>query len=260
MQRILLKERPSVPAAFVPFTEGAKVFESSSSPEARVFYLEKDGGYFLKRAKVGTLETEAAMDTFFFQKAMGPEVLAYEQLEADWLLTRRLPGEDCTNTTYLEDPKRLCDTLGELLRHLHDTQSAGCPVSDHTAKYLQTAERNYRAGKFDPTLFGAYSPFSSAREAWEEAEKNGKYLQHNILLHGDYCLPNVMLDNWQFSGFLDLGNGGKGDRHVDLFWGLWSLWFNLKTDRFSDRFLDAYGREKISMNALRTVAAIEHFG
>lgn len=261
MQRTALStEALCFPDSFAPFLEGARVFDSSSSPEARVFYLEKDGGYFLKKAKAGTLGTEAAMNTFFFQKGMGPEVLAYEQLEADWLLTRKLPGEDCTCPACLEEPQRLCDILAECLRLLHDTEAAGCPVPDHRRLYLRQGESNYRAGKFDPSIFGEHRPFATAREAWAEVEKNGRYLEQTTLLHGDFCLPNVMLENWRFSGFLDLGNGGIGDRHVDLFWGLWSLWFNLKTDRFSDRFLDAYGREKISMDALRTVAAIENFG
>ena len=68
MQRTALStEALCFPDSFAPFLEGARVFDSSSSPEARVFYLEKDGGYFLKKAKAGTLGTEAAMNTFFFQ-------------------------------------------------------------------------------------------------------------------------------------------------------------------------------------------------
>ena len=69
-----------------------------------------------------------------------------------------------------------------------------------------------------------------------------------------------MLDNWEFSGFIDVGNGGIGDRHIDLFWGAWTLWFNLKTNEYTDRFLDAYGRDKIDMDKLKIVAAAEVFG
>ena len=81
-----------------------------------------------------------------------------------------------------------------------------------------------------------------------------------VLTHGDYCLPNILLDDWRFAGFIDLDSGGVGDRHVDLFWGIWSLGFNLKTDRYRERFLDAYGRDKIEEERLRTVAAVEVFG
>ena len=91
-------------------------------------------------------------------------------------------------------------------------------------------------------------------------EKKGHLFQNDTLLHGDYCLPNIMLEDWKFSGFIDLGNGGVGDRHVDLFWGAWTLNFNLKTDQYRDRFFDAYGRDRVDEDMLRLVAAAEVFG
>ena len=78
-----------------------------------------------------------------------------------------------------------------------------------------------------------------------------------VLIHGDYCLPNVLLDNWQFSGFIDLGGGGIGDRHTDLYWGCWSLLYNLKEDKWCSRFLDAYGRQDVNIEKLRHIHALE---
>ena len=84
-------------------------------------------------------------------------------------------------------------------------------------------------------------------------------MKTDTLLHGDFCLPNIMLDNWQFSGFIDLDGAGVGDRHIDLFWGMWSLQFNLKTDQYRQRFLDAYGRDDIGESLFPVVAAVEVF-
>ena len=236
------------------------VFDSSCSKEARVWFLDRDGGLYLKSAAKGTLKTEADMNAFFHSKGLGPEVLSYLPGEADWLLTRSIPGEDCTFPAYLSDPKRLCDTTAHLLRQLHETDFTGCPVSHRNETYVSTARENYQAGKFDAALFPQHWEFSSAEDAWQEIQQNGKYLKSEVLLHGDYCLPNVMLDNWNFSGFIDLGCGGIGDRHIDLFWGAWTLFFNLKTDAYFDRFLDVYGRDKITPELLRTIAAFEVFG
>ena len=69
-----------------------------------------------------------------------------------------------------------------------------------------------------------------------------------------------MLDDWNFSGFIDLGGAGVGDRHVDLFWGVWTLEFNLKTNRYRSRFIDAYGKSLVDEEKLKTIAAIEVFG
>ena len=90
--------------------------------------------------------------------------------------------------------------------------------------------------------------------------QDGKHaLKNEVLIHGDYCLPNIMLDNWRFSGFIDLGLGGVGDRHVDLFWGAWTLGFNLGTDKYRERFFDAYGRDKVDRELLKVIAAAEVF-
>ena len=90
--------------------------------------------------------------------------------------------------------------------------------------------------------------------------ENGENLHPEVLLHGDYCLPNIILNGWDFSGFIDLDCAGVGDRHIDLFWGVWTLFYNLKTNAYYDRFLDVYGRELIEPELLRTVAAFEVFG
>lgn len=247
------------PRQFHPLLDHAVVYDSSCSPEARVWYIDRDGGFYLKSAPKNTLREEAELTRFFHSRQLSAEVLAYESLERDWLLTRRIPGEDCLCPVYLDDPVRLCDTTAELLRMLHDTDFDRCPVPDRTARRLDAARRNYQSGNFDHSLFPDNWGYASAEDAIHVLEEHALYLKTDCLLHGDYCLPNILLDSWKFSGFIDLAAGGVGDRHMDLFWGIWSLGFNLKTDRYRDRFLDAYGRADVSEDLLRTVAALEVF-
>lgn len=253
-------ELEAFPSEFRPFLEKGNVYDSSCSAAARVYYLEAEGGMYLKTASAGTLKTEADMTRYFHGKDLATEVLAYRSLDRDWLLTRKLPGEDCAFPEYLENPKRLCDTLAVLLRQLHDQDFTGCPVSDRCRTYRETAQRNHQAGKYDPNLFPPYWGFASREDAWAVVQEGSSALRSDTLIHGDYCLPNVMLDQWRFSGFLDLDCAGVGDRHIDLFWGVWTLFFNLKTNAYFDRFLDAYGRERVEPELLRTVAAFEVFG
>lgn len=253
-------ELEAFPSEFRPFLEKGNVYDSSCSAAARVYYLEAEGGMYLKTAPSGTLKTETDLTRYFHGKDLATEVLAYRSLDRDWLLTRKLPGEDCAFPEYLENPKRLCDTLAVLLRQLHDQDFTGCPVSDRCRTYRETAQRNHQAGKYDPNLFPPDWGFASLEDAWAVVQEGSSALRSDTLIHGDYCLPNVMLDQWRFSGFLDLDCAGVGDRHIDLFWGVWTLFFNLKTNAYYDRFLDAYGREQVEPELLRTVAAFEVFG
>ena len=245
------------PAALLPFFAGAAVYDSSSSPEARVYFIDKDGGYYLKTAEKGALSREAELAVYFHSKRLAPQVLSYVSDGRDFLLTERVRGEDMTFRKYLDEPKKLCDKSAELLRSLHEEEFAACPVKDHTARYLATAEANFRKGIYDLS----FAPdFAEAGEAYAYLRSNAHLLKNEVLLHGDYCLPNIMLDGWRFTGFIDVGNGGVGDRHVDLFWGAWTLWFNLKTDEYRTRFFDAYGRDKVDEEKIKIIAAAEVFG
>lgn len=250
----------TIPEQFHSLLENRTVFDSSCSKEARVYYIETDGGLFLKAAPKGTLETEAKMNTYFHSLGLGAAVLSYQSGDMDWLLTRRVPGEDCIFPAYLENPKRLCDTLAEALVLLHSQDFSQCPVPNRTETYLNTVHRAHAGGDCELDLFPEGWGFPTPEAAWETVQQFEKYLKTDTLLHGDYCLPNVMLDNWKFSGFIDVGNGGVGDKHIDLFWGVWTLNYNLKTDKFCNRFLDAYGRENFEPELLRAIAAFELFG
>lgn len=248
------------PSEFRPILEGARVYDSSSSRLARVIFIDKDCGYYLKSAEKGRLKREAVLADYFHRKGLASSVLEYLSVDGDWLLTEKVPGEDCTYAPYLDDPERLCDMVAELLRALHATPCSDCPVRDKTARYLELAEGNYLNARYDASHFPDNWGYGSADEAWQVLQKYGHLLKSDTLIHGDYCLPNIMLDGWRFSGFIDLGDGGVGDRHIDLFWGKWSLEFNLKTDEYSERFFDAYGREAFDEDMLRVVAAAEVFG
>lgn len=243
------------------FVSGFSLYDSSCSKEARVWMLEGKERFFLKSAAAGALKTETDMTRYLHSKGLGAEVLSYLSGERDWLLTRAVPGEDCTFPKYWEDPKRLCDTTATLLRQLHEETTEGCPVTDRCGTYLANARKSYETGFCELDLFPEQGwGFSSAEEAWKIVTEHGKYLKNDTLLHGDYCLPNILLDDWRFTGFIDVGRGGVGDRHIDIFWGVWTLYFNLKTNAYYNRFLDVYGRETIEPEMLRTVAAFEVFG
>lgn len=261
MLKVPVKIDPeNYPDSFRTLLDGADVYDSRCASGAEVLFIDRDGGYFLKSMKRGELEMEATMTKYFGSLGLGAKVLAFEQTERDYMLTERVRGEDCTHAQYLSDPKRLCDLYAELLYDLHQRDFAACPVQNRIDSYKSLAYENYRTGNYDKDSFPDSFGYASAEEAMAVIEKYGSALRNDTLIHGDYCLPNVMLDDWRFSAFIDVGNGGVGDRHIDLFWGVWTLWYNLKTNEYGDRFLDAYGRHNFEKDMLRVVAAYEVFG
>jgi kanamycin kinase len=241
------------------FIGNAKIFDSSCSSDARVTFIDKDNGYFLKTAAKGSLKKEAEMTEYFHGKGLSATVVAYISGEKDYLLTEKIQGEDCTAAKYLEQPERLCDTIAERLAVLHSLDYSDCPIQNHTESYISRAKSNYQNGFYNRELFPDNWGYESADKAIEIINTKSHLLQSDTLLHGDYCLPNIVLNGWKFSGFIDLDSGGVGDKHLDIFWGIWTLFFNLKTNKYRERFIDAYGRENVDEERLRVVAACEVF-
>lgn len=268
MQRTPTPAIPDAPPSIRNLARGRSIHDTSSSPEARVYALGAEGpgsnALFTKTAAAGTLAHEARMSTAFHELDLGPEVVEYlpgDDTHADWLVTRAVTGDDCTAARYLAEPERLCDLLAVRLRTLHElfhTQPdrlAALNVPDVRTRYLSNVERGWRTGRFD----AQFCPRTTAADAHRIATEAAGELRTDALLHGDYCLPNIILDDWCFSGFIDFDHAGLSDRHIDVFWGAWTLWFNLHTSAYCNRFLDAYGRDVIDEGKLTAISAMECF-
>ncbi len=178
------------------------------------------GDCFLKIAPRGKLERAAALQKYFHAKGLAARLAAFDQDEArDYLLVEAVNGK--SGIELLDKPEWLVQKLGEAVRALHELDAADCPVNDVNQQAIALYER----------------------ETGHAFDGDASLLKADALLHGDCCLPNVFFSEDGFSGFIDLGEGGLGDRHFDLYWAIWSLEYNLKTDAYSGRFLDAYGRD-----------------
>ena len=59
----------------------------------------------------------------------------------------------------------------------------------------------------------------------------------NKLVHGDFCLPNILIHNKKVSGFIDVEAMGLGDPWIDYSWCIWSLEYNLKSIEYTKDLL-----------------------
>lgn len=62
----------------------------------------------------------------------------------------------------------------------------------------------------------------------------------HVLVHGDFCLPNVLVHDGTLSGLVDLGGAGLASPETDLAAGVWTLQYNYGKG-FARVFLEAYG-------------------
>jgi len=240
----------SLPDELIKWINNAPIYESSGQSGAKTVYIDRDSGLYLKIAARGSLLIASQMQTYFSKHKMASHVLKYLSADRDYMITAPLKGEDGTSEKYLAEPDKLSEIFGQSLRLLHEVDITDCPNQDRMAEFIRMADTTH----FLQTHLDDISNFigkARADASLTEITASSRLLKNDVLLHGDYCLPNIMLNNWAFEGFVDVADGGVGDRHYDLAWGLWTLNRNLKTPKYGQMFLDAYGWDCIDKDRLR---------
>ncbi|MBP2621551.1 aminoglycoside 3'-phosphotransferase [Streptococcus panodentis] len=237
--------------------ERANIYDSSSHSGATVLYL--DTGYYLKMDQKGKLAQEVTLAKWFEEQGLGVPVLSYFSTDQDYLLTRE--ASDKSALAFLGQAEALCQTMAASLKKLHVLRPRHFPVSNRIEDYKQEAKDNYQKGCFYEKALLPQFQIQNREEAYQLIQDQGHLLTADALIHGDACLPNFILkDAATFSCFIDLGLAGFSDRHIDLYWAIWSLTYNLSDPQYAELFLDYYGRKDVDADKLRLIAAFEAFG
>ena len=149
-----------------------------------------------------------------------PKVIAYEKDdEYQYLLMSRVSGKMSCDKYYLEHPKELLDILAKALKMLWNIDVSDCPRSRNIV--VELSEAKYRVennlvdiDNVEPTTFGK-DGFKNPRALLNWLYEN-KPDYEPVLSHGDFCLPNIFIEDGRVSGFIDLGDTGIGDKWRDI--------------------------------------------
>ncbi len=193
---------------------------------------------------VPTLGDERERLEWLGERLRTPDVVAYDVNDegTGFLVTSVLPGADGVDLLHRVDGDRTVTAFAEALRALHSLPIDECPFDGSVAIRLADAAQRVDLGMVDVARLDAayqrYSPevlLGFARDSVPAEEDL-------VVAHGGYVLGNVVLDDGEVVGFLDVGRLGVADRHCDLAVAARSIARNLGPDAVG-RFMLAYGLE-----------------
>lgn len=222
---------------------------------AAVWRVERDGVVvaYLKRTApddeadpwAGGATAEAGRLAWLSGRAPVAEVLVrhVDDAGAGWLLTAALPGSDATDLVHHGDPERLVAALARGLRRWHDELPVdACPFDTRLDVRLAGARQRIAAGRVDADDFEPLHRGRSPEELLAIIESLRPDDEDLVVVHGDPCLPNVLLHRGAVIGWVDVGRSGVADRHLDLAVAARSIARNLGGHAVGP-FFDAYGVE-----------------
>jgi len=175
-----------------------------------------------------------------------PRVLDYGSSDdVEWLILEELPGRDATKPEFIESPQTTVPVLARGLREFHNAPTDDCPFDFTLDAALEHGRRRVE-GDGIPKSKGDFHEehlHLSPAAALAALERTRPDDEDVVLCHGDYCFPNILVQDGRATGYLDLGEMGLADRWWDLAVATWSCDWNVGPG-YQDLFLEAYGIQR----------------
>lgn len=161
----------------------------------------------------------------------------------EWLVTVGLGGVTAMAPEHLRDPDRTVPILAQGLRAFHEVDPTDCPFDYRVPRAIAHAAGRVTAGTVDPQGFHDVHRDLGSEEALARLRALAPTDERDLVVcHGDYCFPNVLLEDDRVVGYVDLGEAGLAERWRDLAVATWSATWNVGPG-YEQLFLDAYGVE-----------------
>lgn len=147
-----------------------------------------------------------------------PRIIAHEKEDGkNYLLMTKVAGKMACDETYMNDPERLTGLLAQALKILWQMNISNCPLDWSLDRKLKAAQYAVENDLVDMDV----EPDTYGENGFKDPEDLLRWLAANrpeeekVLSHGDFCLPNIFIDNDKFS-FIDLGRTGLADKWCDI--------------------------------------------
>lgn len=210
-------------------------------------YLEGSVDFFVKYETLETapelseLEGESERLRWLAEQDVpSPDVLDY-MVEAGrrWLLVTGLPGRDLAASSTPSAELKV-EIVEQALRKLHSLDPGNCPFDARLDVKICQARARMEKGCVDESLFDKDRLGQSPSDLFEDLISERPVEQAEVVTHGDPCLPNLISDRGNFSGFIDCGRLGVADPAQDIAIAARSIGSNLGRC-WRDEFLSRFG-------------------
>ncbi len=175
-----------------------------------------------------------------------PEIVAFESIgDGDHLWTMAMEGVPAHDRVALPDQPGAARALAEAWKSVHQLDPTECPFDSSTSYLLHEVGVRVTTGESVRIWDVGQQRERHAADVFQELLSTQPAPTEPVVIHGDACVPNVLVRDGRLAGIVDLGMLGVGDRWWDLAACIGSM---SRPDNVLGAevgtFLDAYGCER----------------
>jgi aminoglycoside 3'-phosphotransferase II len=186
-----------------------------------------------------------------------PQVVHFETHgNEEWLLMTALPGINAAEAPV--SAKVAVAIVADALKALHALDVASCPFDETLDRKIARAAQNVADGLVEERHFDAKNIGRSAESLFEEMLASRPSAQDVVVTHGDACLPNMMIEQERFAGFVDCNRVGRADRYQDLALACRSIEYDFG-EEWVAVFLARYGLTEVDADRIAFYRLLDEF-
>lgn len=172
-----------------------------------------------------------------------------------YIIMEKLPGimfQELFTTVSL---KEIVIQYAKLLKEFHTIDYKGLPYNHDLQYKLKVVKENIVTNKVRPQYFERELQHLDSQTMYQKMLEYQRE-EDLVLCHGDFCFPNIIMNNNQLSGYVDIMGIGICDRYLDVSIAMRSLRYNFElykhvfTKEYQTLFLDTYGIKEVEQDKL----------
>lgn len=188
-----------------------------------------------------------------------PRVLFYEKDEVnEYLLMSEIKGVNASDQSHRDDLPAMLESLGYGLKSIHRVRIANCPFDQSLNVKIKEAKNRVEQKQVDEDDFDEVRKGRNARDLLDELISNRPVMEELVFTHGDFCLPNIIMENKRIGGFIDWGRAGIADKYQDVALAIRSISRNFGKE-YVPFFLEGYGISDLDKSKVNYYQLMDEF-
>lgn len=192
--------------------------DSIGKSDARVYVFED---IVLKMQPISEeSENELQMMRWLNGKISVPSIIEHIcESGFSYLIMTKCTGQMSCAERYMKNPIEQAELIAGALHQVWNIPTEDCPCNWSIEKRLQQASKNVISGNVNvadaqPNTFGS-NGFKSPEHLLNWLIDN-KPTEAQVVSHGDFCMPNIFVNDTGLTGLIDLGKAGVADKWQDI--------------------------------------------
>ena len=206
------------------------------------FYSKKHAVYLKKEPKDLYLQREYECLLWMQNKLPVPEIIEWcSDNEFDYLLMSEVPGKMLCDDYYKQNPEEGVKILAQGINLFRSVDINDCPNINGISQKLMEAEKNILNNRVDMDDWESDNRFENPEALLDYLHSNKPQNEELSFTHGDFCLPNIIAERGNITGFIDVNNAGVADIWQDIALCMRSIRYNYGSNKYDKLFLNEIG-------------------